>query len=236
MSFRIAFENLADGAALTTQTTSGSAMAAPISNVKSHYRARHARTLAGNDWLDIKVDFGAAKTVTDVVLWRHNLVGDDATGLTLYSGENQTGSIVASLPAAPRFAYADRNGVAGYAWDVFSFPATACRSALISMSGLAGGFVQLNRLFIGRSIEFDTPQDWGSVLLRKPAGQIERTEGGSVVAPPPAAPSHRELTLPFSFLLDAERDYSMIGRLAGQGGGTALAYARWGDRLVIQEI
>ena len=66
--------------------------------------------------------------------------------------------------------------------------------------------MELNRLFIGLAMEFDTSQEWGSTLARK-------REGGAL-----------------------ERDYSMIGRLASAAGGMAQAWLRYGDRLVIQEI
>lgn len=264
MSFRIATLNYADSATLGFQGVD--ALAAPLAHVQSHLRSRAMRTHPGDASVAILIDLGATRTVGDIVLWRHNLADGGMVALTLRAGPNQTGAVLSPghYTATP-YAYADQPGIPGYRWTLLRFDPLACRSLRIDLAGSAG-YIELNRLFVGAAVEFNTPEEWGSTLARLTGGAgVARTEAGSVIAPPPGQPSFRQLTLGFSHLLDderallldaaaanqgrdlwisacpglggaRERDYSMIGRLVSAGGGTAQSWLRYGDRLTIQEI
>jgi len=257
-ALRIAGTNLIDTATLATTGAGG--MALPLANLQNSRRARPARTLTSEDWT-IKADFGATASVSDIVLWRHNFTASTTWRLRCYAGANQTGTLVydtadVSFPG-------DANPSWGYLWAALAFDSVSARSLRLDISGSGLSYWELNRLFVGNALVFDTPQDWGSVVAWRTDAQVQHTEGGSILVP--VRPGWRELTMSLSFLTPderaavlamarnnlvhdlwisaytgvggvTERDYSMLGRLVGADGNNARLPNLWGDRLVVQEI
>jgi hypothetical protein len=207
-NIRIASVNLADEAVLTPGE-GAAAMALPLANAQSPLRSRPARVIPGVPTLTILVDFPAPRTVSDIVLWRHNIAvaPTHVFNFRLHAGPGQSGDILYSSDYSAGLGTIPLSSAGGgeprYATAVDFAPVPGVASMYLFLAAANDVQIELGRLFVGNAIEFETPQDWGGALSQQSNAQQARTEGGSMLSE--VRPGWRQLSVGLSFLNEAER-------------------------------
>lgn len=156
-NLRLGYNNVIDNCDLTA--TVSNYLFLPVSNLKSLSRTELFRCSANQE---IKGNMAAISAVGMVALWRHTLTG--TWSLYLYSGSNQTGSVVYSQT--------------GITEDVVWFTAVIALSFKLVFSN--GQAFDLSRVFIGEYYQPTFNMDYNAALLFNDVTEQSRTMGGSM--------------------------------------------------------
>lgn len=174
-NLRIGYLNYADLATLTADpvaTTTG-----PVTYLQSDARgdiflASSAASQA------IKGTWGGTSyTVSQMTLWRHNLVYSDTIRLQLYSDAAWTTQVYDSTALAAYVSALFDNW--GWAFTNRYFAAQACKSFKITVAASAAA-LQCSRLFLGPYTEAPINPEYGAVFGIETNARQSRSEGGSL--------------------------------------------------------
>lgn len=174
-NLRIGYLNYADLATITADpvaTTTG-----PVTYLQSDARgdiflASSAASQA------IKGTWGGTSyTVSQLTLWRHNLVYSDTIRLELFSDAAWTTPVY--NPAASAAYVSGLFDNWGWAFSNRYFAATACKSFKITVAASAAAF-QCSRLYLGPYTEAPINPEYGAVFGIETNARQSRSEGGSL--------------------------------------------------------
>lgn len=216
MTMKLLIRNGLDSATLSASPALVTTL--PEANLQRARRDAVARsTSAADQTLD--ATWAAAVAVDAFCVWGHNLTADGTVRARLYTSDNWTGSpvydsgAVAALPAKPLGELSWGIDPLGTAWAMAgSTPHTVrwldavyvIRSARfdLSDSGNPDGYLEAQRLYIGRAFTPTVNFDWGARLNYLDDSQFTRSERGSLFVA--AGPRYRKLNATLSWLSNAE--------------------------------
>lgn len=175
-NLRIGYLNYADSATITADpvaTTTG-----PVTYLQSDARGDIflASSAASQD---IKGTWGGTSyTVSQLCLWRHNLVYTDTIRLILYPNADWTGTPTYDSTAVA--AYASGLFTAwGWAFSNRYFTPAACKSFKVTVAASAAA-LQCSRLYLGPYTEAPINPEYGAVFGIETNARQSRSEGGSL--------------------------------------------------------
>lgn len=233
-TLRILHTNAADTATLTASPASATGY--PPSALATRLRSERLRTTSAASQ-QIRASWATAQTVSAVALCRHNLRGSATWRVRLWSNADYTGGPLhdsGTISAWDASGLTELDSVGDASLRGFqnsalwlSSAVTGVRSATIdwSDSGHPDGWLQAERVFIGRHRALDWNFDWGHPLGIEDGAAQARTLGGSLVAQRNAPPA-RTLALAFDKLAQADRDF-LFDLIRTRGRGADLFVSAW---------
>jgi len=192
---RILIDNKGDSATITASPAFESNF--PISNVKNPLRSYFART-TGLATQEIYLNWGGdTHSFTALNMSRINLSSAATVRFRIWSGENQTGTLVydsGDVLAVPPKALGDLNwgidplgaslftGWTGAIFTTLWFTQVYGQSAQITINDPANtdGYIKIGRLFTGFHFEPDYNMAWGMTISNENNHIKSRTDGGSM--------------------------------------------------------
>jgi hypothetical protein len=276
-NLRIVETNVADQATLTASPALAASL--PVTHLQDRRRAYVARTTSTASQT-ILGTWPALRWLSAAALCRHNLSPTATWRLELFDGVNQTGTTVydsgavaavGTIPlgeldwGASPFGATWRLGHSQPLQSVLWFTPVEARSLRITLADASNpdGYMQASRLVMGTYWELENNVDYGAALAWVDNSELSRTAGGTLRNNP--VEMYRELTLPFSWLTQAdrgrmvdllrrsgrsgeilvsmyaaeggklERDHTLLGRLVGGHQSAARTFLHYSDRLIVQE-
>lgn len=176
-NLRIGYLNYADLATLTADpvaTTTG-----PVTYLQSDARGDIflASSAASQD---IKLTWGGtAYTVSQLTLWRHNLVYSDTVRLILYPNADWTGTPLYDPGASAAYASGLFDNWGWGFTNRYFTPVASVKSAIVRVAASTAAF-QCARLYLGPYTEATYNPEYGFVLGIETNARQSRSEGGSL--------------------------------------------------------
>lgn len=191
---RFIFSNEWDSASLVL-TKGAAAPALPLAHTQRYNNSRTFRT-QGLEEVEIVFSLPDPRVLSGIVLWRHNLTTAARIRLELFDQDNATGSkvydsgpfeaIEAKTLGDLQFGLEPLGATTFSDWDlaysVKWFELVAAKSGRLTISDPANldGFLEICRVYLGRSLEPVFNVDLGHVLKWRTQTKEARTAGGTI--------------------------------------------------------
>lgn len=215
-NLRIIGINEADTATLSA--TPSLVTTLPVTNLQDPARAKVARTSSLATQY-IYGNFSGVKNISAMALVRHNFTAVATLQLRLYSGSNQTGTLVYDSGA---LTFGSASGWGDFIWGVdpwgaelftdwpvkwkdLFFDSVQAQSFSLQWGDPANTdtFMQASRLFLGSVFEPTDNMSWGFKWGWNERTEQERTDGGSLRSD--AGEPYRTVRFNLDYLTDSER-------------------------------
>ena len=176
-NLRIGYLNYADLATITADpvaTTTG-----PVTYLQSDARGDIflASSTASQD---IKITWGGtAYTISQLTLWRHNLVYSDTVRLILYPNADWTGTPLYDPGASAAYVSGLFDNWGWGFTNRYFTPVASVKSAIVRVAASAAAF-QCARLYLGPYTEAPVQAGEGLILTPETNARQSRSEGGSL--------------------------------------------------------
>lgn len=191
-NMRLLLDDIFSLATLSAGSGTSIASTLPLDNCKFYGNSRIVRSTTPNETV-IEGEWDKAHPMSALVLWRHNLTSNGTVRLELFSGPNQSGSLVFDSEEKPALSVKALNelewGVDPLGATVFTdwilrytpiwFPRVLARSFRLTLSDSTLSHIDVTRIYAGRYFEPRFTMSYGhSNTWVDQTEQFETADGG----------------------------------------------------------